>query len=137
VVVEIHHGHTDVASTEVSYVTVSSLSDSTYRISRCSRDDKAEVLMLSITSHRHPLLYPDVLSAPGTCVVVFVVHVCAYLYQKSFFVPWNSKNLQSTRAEETAKSAYNIDIGDKNYIAHLWLTIFYGFLDSMWQTHRY
>jgi hypothetical protein len=59
VVVEIHHGHTEkvvLPSTEVSYVTDSSLSDSTCEISRCSRDDKLEVLILSITSY--PLLYP-------------------------------------------------------------------------------
>jgi hypothetical protein len=42
-----------------------------------------------------------------------------------------------TRAEEGATGAYKIDIFDKNYPAHVWLMIFYGFLDSMWQTYAY
>jgi hypothetical protein len=42
-----------------------------------------------------------------------------------------------TRAEEAAPGAYKIDILDKNYAAHVWLMIFYGFLDSMWQTYAY
>jgi hypothetical protein len=33
--------------------------------------------------------------------------------------------------------AYKIDIMDKAYPAHVWLMIFYGFLDSMWQTYAY
>ncbi|KAG1762774.1 MFS general substrate transporter [Suillus occidentalis] len=58
--------------------------------------------------------------------MVFVVHVWAYFYQKTY-----------TRAEEAAPGAYKIDILDKNYAAHVWLMIFYGFLDSMWQTYAY
>jgi hypothetical protein len=42
-----------------------------------------------------------------------------------------------TCAEETAKDAYEIDIVDKIYPAHVWLMIFYGFLDWMWQTYAY
>jgi hypothetical protein len=42
-----------------------------------------------------------------------------------------------TRAEEGALGAYKIDISDKDYAAHVWLMIFYGFLDSMWQTYAY
>ena len=42
-----------------------------------------------------------------------------------------------TRAEEAVSGAYKIDILDKNYPAHVWLMIFYGFLDSMWQTYAY
>ncbi|KAJ8581528.1 MFS general substrate transporter [Rhizopogon salebrosus TDB-379] len=59
-------------------------------------------------------------------LMVFIVHVWAYFYQKTY-----------TRAEETAVGAYKIDILDKNYPAHVWLMIFYGFLDSMWQTYAY
>lgn len=58
--------------------------------------------------------------------MVFVVHVWAYFYQKTY-----------TRAQEAAKDAYKIDFLDKNYAAHVWLMIFYGFLDSMWQTYAY
>jgi hypothetical protein len=42
-----------------------------------------------------------------------------------------------TRAEEALTTAYKIDIFDKNYPAHVWLMIFYGLLDSMWQTYAY
>ncbi|KAG1732060.1 MFS general substrate transporter [Suillus lakei] len=61
-------------------------------------------------------------------LMIFVVHVWAYFYQKTY-----------TRAEETStvNPAYKIDILDKNYPAHVWLMIFYGFLDSMWQTYAY
>ncbi|KAG1822471.1 MFS general substrate transporter [Suillus subaureus] len=58
--------------------------------------------------------------------MIFVVHVWAYFYQKTY-----------TRPEETARGAYKIDIYDSNYAAHVWLMIFYGFLDSMWQTYAY
>ena len=37
----------------------------------------------------------------------------------------------------TTKGVYLINILDKNYPAHVWLMIFYGFLDSMWQTYAY
>jgi hypothetical protein len=59
-------------------------------------------------------------------LMLFVVHVWAYFYQKTY-----------TRAEETAKGAYKIDIYDSSYPAHVWLMIFYGLLDSMWQTYAY
>ncbi|KAG1733026.1 MFS general substrate transporter [Suillus paluster] len=59
-------------------------------------------------------------------LMVFIVHVWAYFYQKTY-----------TRAEEAATGAYKIDILDKTYPAHVWLMIFYGFLDSMWQTYAY
>jgi hypothetical protein len=42
-----------------------------------------------------------------------------------------------TRAKETAKDAYKFDIVVTNYPAHVWHMIFYGFLDSMWQTYAY
>ncbi|KAG1832618.1 major facilitator superfamily domain-containing protein [Suillus subalutaceus] len=59
-------------------------------------------------------------------LMIFVVHVWAYFYQKTY-----------TRTEELAEGAYKIDIYDSNYAAHVWLMIFYGFLDSMWQTYAY
>ncbi|KAG0698386.1 MFS general substrate transporter [Suillus ampliporus] len=59
-------------------------------------------------------------------LMIFVVHVWAYFYQKTY-----------TRATETPTDAYKIDILDKDYPAHVWLMIFYGFLDSMWQTYAY
>ncbi|KAG1825370.1 MFS general substrate transporter [Suillus variegatus] len=58
--------------------------------------------------------------------MIFVVHVWAYFYQKTY-----------TRVEEAVKGAYKIDILDSNYPSHVWLMIFYGFLDSMWQTYAY
>ncbi|KAH7928794.1 hypothetical protein BV22DRAFT_1030368 [Leucogyrophana mollusca] len=56
-------------------------------------------------------------------LMVFIVHVWAYEYQKTY-----------TRA--TAPSIM-MDIYDKEYPAHIWLMIFYGLLDSMWQTYAY
>ncbi|KAG1751367.1 MFS general substrate transporter [Suillus paluster] len=58
--------------------------------------------------------------------MVFVAHVWAYFYQKTYI-----------RAETGAKDAYKIDIMDENYVPHVWLMIFHGFLDSMWQTYAY
>ncbi|OAX33851.1 hypothetical protein K503DRAFT_487990 [Rhizopogon vinicolor AM-OR11-026] len=57
---------------------------------------------------------------------IFVVHVWAYFYQKTY-----------TRAEEAATDAYKIDITDKRYSAYVWVMIFYGFLNSTWQTYAY
>ncbi|KAG1855577.1 MFS general substrate transporter [Suillus subluteus] len=59
-------------------------------------------------------------------LMIFVVHTWAYFYQKTY-----------TRLGEAAQGAYKIDIYDSNYAAHVWLMIFYGFLDSMWQTYAY
>ncbi|OJA20075.1 hypothetical protein AZE42_02475 [Rhizopogon vesiculosus] len=58
--------------------------------------------------------------------LIFVVHVWAYFYQKTY-----------TRAEEAATDAYKIDIMDKSYSAYVWVMIFYGFLNSTWQTYAY
>lgn len=54
--------------------------------------------------------------------MVFVVHTWAYFYQKTY-----------TRANSSNK----IDIYDSSFPAHVWLMIFCGFLDSMWQTYAY
>ncbi|KAL4075189.1 major facilitator superfamily domain-containing protein [Scleroderma yunnanense] len=59
-------------------------------------------------------------------LMVFVVHIWAYFYQKDY-----------TRQSETAQNAYKIDIYDSAFPAHVVLMIFYGFLDSMWQTYAY
>jgi hypothetical protein len=42
-----------------------------------------------------------------------------------------------TRAEEAATDAPKIDITDRRYSAYVWIMIFYGFLNSMWQTYAY
>ncbi|KAH7928792.1 hypothetical protein BV22DRAFT_1004081 [Leucogyrophana mollusca] len=55
--------------------------------------------------------------------MVFVIHIWAYFYQRTY-----------TRA---TAPAIMMDINDKAYPAHVWLMIFYGFLDSMWQTYAY
>ncbi|KAG6335975.1 hypothetical protein ID866_3128 [Astraeus odoratus] len=54
-------------------------------------------------------------------LMVFIVHIWAYFYQKTY----------------TRQSTLKIDIYDSTYPAHVWLMIFYGLLDSMWQTFAY
>ncbi|KAG1730091.1 hypothetical protein EDB19DRAFT_1832168 [Suillus lakei] len=55
-------------------------------------------------------------------VMAFVVHVWAYYYQRTY-----------TRASVPPDSQ-KMDIYDTSYPAHVWLMIFYGLLDAMWQT---
>ncbi|KIN97720.1 hypothetical protein M404DRAFT_888190 [Pisolithus tinctorius Marx 270] len=57
--------------------------------------------------------------------LVFVVNIWSYFYQKTY-----------TRASE-ANNPNKIDIYDSSFPAHIWLMIFCGFLDSMWQTYAY
>ncbi|CAL1696847.1 unnamed protein product [Somion occarium] len=58
-------------------------------------------------------------------IMVLVVHIWAYFYQ-----------VQYTR--ETVKATtVKIDIHDKPYVGHVWLYIFCGLLDAMWQTNVY
>ncbi|KAF9233366.1 MFS general substrate transporter [Melanogaster broomeanus] len=57
-------------------------------------------------------------------VMVFVVHIWAYFYQRTY-------------TRETVSPATAIDIYSTDYPAHVWLMIFYGLLDSMWQTFVY
>ena len=57
---------------------------------------------------------------------VWIVHGWAYSYQRTY-----------NRAEEAVKGALKMDIYDSAYPAHVWLMIFYGLLDSMWQTNVY
>jgi len=54
--------------------------------------------------------------------MVFIVHVWAYEYQKTY-----------TR-QSIPFDAQKMDIYDSAYPAHVWLMIFYGLLDAMWQT---
>ncbi|KAH0839630.1 major facilitator superfamily domain-containing protein [Lanmaoa asiatica] len=54
--------------------------------------------------------------------MVFAVHIWAYMYQKAY-----------TRATLPAK----MDFTSSGYPAHVWLYIFCGFLDAMWQTFVY
>ncbi|KAG6379338.1 MFS general substrate transporter [Boletus reticuloceps] len=56
--------------------------------------------------------------------MVFVVHIWAYFYQITY-------------TRQSVSPATNIDIYSSNYPAHVWLMIFCGFLDSMWQTYAY
>ncbi|KAG2141386.1 major facilitator superfamily domain-containing protein [Suillus bovinus] len=55
-------------------------------------------------------------------VMTFAVHVWAYYYQRTY-----------TRASIPPDSQ-KMDIYDTRYPAHVWLMIFYGLLDAMWQT---
>lgn len=58
-------------------------------------------------------------------VFVFAVHLWSYYYQLTY-----------TRTSDPP-TAVKMDINDPNYPAHVWLMIFYGLLDSMWQTTAY
>ncbi|KAH7923507.1 hypothetical protein BV22DRAFT_577295 [Leucogyrophana mollusca] len=54
--------------------------------------------------------------------MTFIVHIWSYFYQRTYtrwaILPYSRK----------------IDIYDSEYPAHIWLMIFYGLLDAMWQT---
>ena len=41
------------------------------------------------------------------------------------------------RASVKSPNFHKIDFSDDNYTAHIWLYIFCGLLDSMWQTTAY
>jgi len=56
---------------------------------------------------------------------VFVVHIWAYFYQKQY-----------TR-ESVPVDANKMDIYDSGYVGRIWLYIFCGLLDAMWQTTAY
>ncbi|EPQ56969.1 MFS general substrate transporter [Gloeophyllum trabeum ATCC 11539] len=58
-------------------------------------------------------------------VFVFVVHIWAYFYQKDY-----------TRAD-LANGLPLIDFSDSKYPSRIWLYIFCGLLDAMWQTTVY
>ncbi|GBE78584.1 UNC93-like protein [Sparassis crispa] len=58
-------------------------------------------------------------------IMVFIVHIWAYFYQKNY-----------TRAS-VAANPVKIDIHDKEFVGRIWLYIFCGLLDSMWQTTAY
>ncbi|KAH7907552.1 MFS general substrate transporter [Hygrophoropsis aurantiaca] len=58
-------------------------------------------------------------------VFAFAVHIWAYFYQRTY-----------TRAS-VPPNATKMDFTDPAYPAHVWLMIFYGLLDSMWQTTVY
>ncbi|KAI0935594.1 hypothetical protein AcV5_003976 [Taiwanofungus camphoratus] len=63
----------------------------------------------------------------GWCVLmcmVFIVHIWAYFYQKHY-----------TRA--SVADVPKLDIHDKAYVGRIWLYIFCGMLDAMWQTTAY
>lgn len=58
--------------------------------------------------------------------MVWVVHIWAYFYQKDY-----------TRASIDANPNSKIDIHSSEYPSRVWLYIFCGLLDSMWQTTAY
>ncbi|KAI0785941.1 MFS general substrate transporter [Abortiporus biennis] len=58
-------------------------------------------------------------------MMVFIVNIWAYFYQRDY-----------TRASVAAITV-KIDIRDREYIGRLWLYIFCGLLDAMWQTLVY
>ncbi|CAE6479426.1 unnamed protein product [Rhizoctonia solani] len=55
--------------------------------------------------------------------MVFVVHIWGYFYQKDYTRP----------VSEDAR----MDFGDHGYAGKVWLYIFCGLLDAMWQTYSY
>jgi len=58
--------------------------------------------------------------------MVFIVHIWAFFYQKQY-----------TRQSIPSKSNNKIDIFDGGYAGRIWLYIFCGLLDAMWQTTAY
>jgi MFS family permease len=58
--------------------------------------------------------------------MVFIVHIWAFFYQKQY-----------TRESLPPNSDQKIDIFDQRYPARVWLYIFCGLLDAMWQTAVY
>jgi UDP-N-acetylmuramyl pentapeptide phosphotransferase/UDP-N-acetylglucosamine-1-phosphate transferase len=59
-------------------------------------------------------------------VFVFFVHIWAYFYQKEY-----------TRETVPPGEAFRIDIFSPGYTGKIFLYIFCGFLDAMWQTTAY
>jgi len=57
---------------------------------------------------------------------VLIVHIWAFFYQRTY-----------TRQSMPPDASNKMDIYDKAYTAHLFLYIFCGLLDSMWQTTAY
>ncbi|KIM34051.1 hypothetical protein M408DRAFT_325579 [Serendipita vermifera MAFF 305830] len=58
--------------------------------------------------------------------LVFIVHIWAYFYQRDY-----------SRESVAAEGFQLINIHDSSYPAHIWLYIFCGLMDSMWQTAAY
>lgn len=56
--------------------------------------------------------------------MVFVIHIWAYFYQKDY-------------TRESVELTPKMDIYDDGYPARIWLYIFMGILDAMWQTTAY
>ncbi|CCM06482.1 uncharacterized protein FIBRA_08751 [Fibroporia radiculosa] len=61
-------------------------------------------------------------------IMVFIVHIWAYFYQRDY--------TRATIAVETTDND-KMDIYDKAYVGRIWLYIFCGMLDAMWQTTAY
>lgn len=58
--------------------------------------------------------------------MIFMIHIWAYFYQRTY-----------TRESAASSDFRLINIHDKSYPAHIWLYIFFGLTDSMWQTTAY
>ena len=52
-------------------------------------------------------------------------------------MPSNHDPSARTYTRQSVSPATNIDIYSQEYPAHVWLMLFYGLLDSMWQTYAY
>ena len=72
-------------------------------------------------------------------IMVFVVHVWAYFYQKcvAHSLPFVCMTLTWCRDYTRETIQDKIDIHESPYVSRLWLYIFCGLLDSMWQTTAY
>lgn len=74
-------------------------------------------------------------------VMVFVVHIWAYFYQKCA-VPRFLEFITNLQIRQYTRATYppdapKIDIYDHGYAGRIWMYIFCGLLDAMWQTTAY
>jgi MFS family permease len=60
-------------------------------------------------------------------VMVFIVHIWGYEYQKQY----------TRTSPDVVNTADRIDLTDKKYVGRVFLYIFFGLLDAMWQTTVY
>ena len=76
-------------------------------------------------------------------VMVFVVHIWAYFYQRCAFLFSHTLTLsltarrQYTREMAEAHGYVKYDFRDAGYVGRVLLYIFCGLLDAMWQTTAY
>jgi hypothetical protein len=77
-------------------------------------------------------------------VMVFIVHIWGYVYQRSAKIHRLGSgilivlfNVRTYTRASIPTDASKMDIRDKAYPVHIWLYIFCGILDAMWQTTAY